>query len=208
MDRGSLPLIAPQYEPRYISAKDVLALLGHGKVAGVNYDDPRIREIRSCTLGVMGKTDLQTALKAGYMHDRGSSMHDARDSVLTAWKWWCTAAGHPYIVLSSDGLGLYQVICNLISASKTWLITDVPHYQRILGEITTVHRKDCHFSVDDRVLKVTGVEMDDAISIARNLVDYTTTGSFKQRQADLLLAPDPLGQLVKPLLPMERSDGF
>lgn len=208
MDRTNLPLIAPQYEPRYISAKDVLALLSHGKVAGVNYEDPRIQEIRSCTLGVAGETDLRAALKAGYMHDRGIAMHDARDSILTAWRWWCTAAGHPHIVLASDGIGLYQVTCDLVSTGRTWLITDVPHYQRILGEVTTVYRADCRFSVDDRVFKVTGVEMDDAISIARNLVEYTTTGSFKQRQGDQLPAPDPLGQLVRPLVPMERSDSL
>lgn len=207
MKRSDLPLIAPQYEPRYISAKDVLDLLGHGEVPGVNYDDPRIKEIRSCVLGVTGKTELQLALKAGYMHDRGSSMQEARDSVLTAWRWWCTAAGHPHIVMSSDGKGLHQVTCDLVSAGKTWLITDVPHYQRILGEVVTVYRADCRFSVDDRVLRVTGLESDDAISIARNLVEYTTTGTFKQRQGDTLPTPDPFGALARPLVPMERSDG-
>lgn len=205
MDRTNLPLIAPQYEPRYISAKDVLALLGHGKVAGVNYDDPRIQEIRSCALGVTGKTDLQAALGAGYMLDRGSAMHDVRESVLTAWRWWCTAAGHPHILLGSDGIGLNQVTCDLISTGRTWLITDVPHYERILGEVTTVHRAECRFAVNDRVFQVTGIEMDDAISIARNLVEYTTTGTFKKRRGDQPPAPDPLGQLVRPLVPMERS---
>lgn len=102
MDRTNLPLIAPQYEPRYISAKDVLDLLGHGHVSGVNYDDSRIQEIRACVLGVQGKTELSAALRAGYLHDRGSAILSFREALLAAWSWWCTAAGHPHIVLSPD----------------------------------------------------------------------------------------------------------
>lgn len=207
MDHTKLPLIAPQYELRYISAKDVLALLGHGRVPGVNCEDPHIQEIRSCVLGNMGRIGLTEALNTGYVHDRGVAMHDAREPLLTACRWWCTAAGHPHIVLAPDATGLYQVSCNLISASKTWLITDVPQCERILGEVTLVYRADCRFAVNDQVMQVSGVEMDDAISIARNLVEYTTTGSFEQRQVAALPEPDPFGQLARPLLPMERSDG-
>lgn len=84
MDSSNLPLIAPQYEPPRISAKDVLALLGHGRVPGVNYDDPRIQEIRSCVLGNMGRIGLTEALNTGYVHDRGAAMHEAREPLLTA----------------------------------------------------------------------------------------------------------------------------
>lgn len=206
MDRTNVPLIAPQYEPHYISAKDVLNLLGHGKVRGVNYDDPRIQEIRACTLGVQGQTELTAVLRVGYLHDRSSTMQDFRSDLLTAWRWWCTAAGHPYIVLSSDPIGLHQVTCDLISTGRTWSVTDVPNYKQILGEVTTVYRSDCKFSVNDQTLQISGVEMDDAISIARNLVEYTTTGSFNQRASTSLPPPDPFGALAHPLLPMERSD--
>lgn len=207
MDRTKLPLIAPLYEARYISAKDVLSLLGNGNVPGVNLQDPRIQEIRSCVLGVQGRTELNLALKTGYLRDGGSAMHEFRESLLTAWRWWCTAAGHPHIVMAPDGIGLHQVTCDLISAGKTWLVTDVPHYARILGEVTTVYRSDCRFSVDHRVLQVSGLEADDAISIARNLVEYTTTGSFKQRESSKMPEPDPAGVLMRPLMPMDRSDG-
>ena len=207
MDRSELPLIAPAYEARYISAKDVLDLLGHGHVAGVNYDDPRIKEIRSIVLGVIGKVSLTEALKAGYVVDRPGELHDNRDSLLNAWRWWCIAAGHPNISVALDRTGYYTVRCDLSSAGKHWSPTDVPHYERILGEVTTVYRSDCRFRVSDEVFEVTSLEMDDALSIARNLVEYTTTGTFKQRQADPMPAPDPFGQLARPLLPMERSDG-
>lgn len=206
MERTSLPLIAPQYEPRYISAKDVLALLGSGRVPGVNYNDPRIQEIRACTLGVQGRSELTAALRAGYLHDRGSAMQDFRSALVTAWRWWCTAAGHPHIVLSPDSIGLHQVSCDLVSTGRSWSVTDVPNYERILGDETTVYRTDCRFSINDQSFQISGIEIDDAVGIARNLVDYTTTGSFKQRRPDPLPHPDPFGSLARPLLPMERSD--
>ena len=207
MDRSKLPLIAPQYESRYISAKDVLALLGHGEVQGVNYEDPRIQEIRSIVLGNLGRVALTSALNAGYVHDQGSGLHDAREPLLRAWKWWCTAAGHPYIQLAPDDTGYHTVRCDLTSAGKHWSPTDVPHFERILGEVTTVYMPERRFRVDDRVFEITALEMDDAISIARNLVEYTTTGTFKQRVVDPQPEPDPFGALARPLLPMERSDG-
>jgi hypothetical protein len=83
-------------------------------------------------------------------------------------------------VLSSDGKGLYQVRCELTSAGKRWNPTDVPHFERILGEGTTVFMPESRFRVDDQLFEITGVEMDDAITIARNMVEYTTTGQFKQ----------------------------
>lgn len=49
--------------------------------------------------------------------------------------------------------------------------------------------------------------MDDAISIARNLVEYTIKGTFRQRQSETLPALDPYGALAKSMVPMERSDG-
>lgn len=205
MDRSNLPLIAPQYEPRYISAKDVLTLLGHGHVPGVNEADPRVQEIRSCVLGNVGRISLTEALKAGYVFDRGYELQDAREALLIAWKWWCTAAGHPHIVLGPDDAGLYRVRCDVISAGKKWCTADVLVYPRILGEVTSL--LSCDFAVDARVLEVSGVEMDDAISIARALVEYTTTGAFRQRESSPLPPPDPAGILMKPLLPMERSDG-
>lgn len=206
MERSNLPKVEPQFDARYISAKDVLALLGHGEVTGVNYDDPRIQEIRSCVLGNLGRIGMTTALNAGYLHDQGSSLHDARAPLLTAWRWWCTAAGHPHIVLSPDYAGLHQVRCDLISAGKRWLPTDVPKYEQILGEVVTVEIRDSHFSVDDRVFQITGIEMDDAISIARNLVEYTTTGKFKARTFEPVV-PDSMRVPMKPMVPMERSDG-
>ncbi len=206
MDRANLPLRSPQYEARPISAKDVLALLGYGEVPGVNYEDPRIREIRSCVLGNTGRIGLTTALNAGYVHDKGSELQDARDALLTAWRWWCTAAGHPHIVLAPDGKGLYQVRCDLVSAGKRWNPTDVPHYERILGEVTTVWMPESRFRVDDRVFEITGIEMDDAITVARNLVEYTTTGQFKQRPSELVHDPDSMFVHMKPMGPIERSD--
>jgi hypothetical protein len=206
MERSSLPLIAPQYEARYISAGDVLALLGYGEVPGVNYQDSRVQEIRSCVLGNLGRVGLTTALNAGYVHDRGSALQDGREPLLTAWRWWCTAAGHPHIVLSSDGKDLHQVRCDLVSAGKRWNPTDVPHFERILGEVTTVWMPESRFRVDDRVFEITGVEMDDAITIARNLVEYTTTGQFKQRPTERVRDSDPMFVHMRPMGPIERSD--
>lgn len=207
MDRSNLPLIAPQYEARYISANDVLNLLGHGEVPGVNYEDPRIQEIRSCSFSVSGQLHFNEALKAGYVIDRPMVEQRARESLVIAWRWWCTAAGQPFIVVSPDASGYFTVRCDLTSAGKHWNPTDAPQFERILGEVATVYRSDTRFRVDDRLFEITSVEMDDAITIARNLVEYTTRGSFKERESAPLLPPDPFGQLAKPLLPMERSDG-
>lgn len=207
VDRSNLPLIAPQYEARYISAKDVLAILGNGHVSGVNYEDPRIQEIRSCVLGTVGRVSLTEALKAGFVIDRPMELHDARDALTTAWRWWCTAAGHPMIVVSPDSSGYYTVRCDLTSAGKHWNPTDAPQFGRILGEVTTVFHAVRRFRVDDRVFEITAIEMDDALTVARNLVEYTTTGSFKQRESAPLPEPDPFGQFARPMLPMERSDG-
>ena len=207
MDRSNLPRVAPQYDTRYISAKEVLALVGHGNVPGVNYEDPRIQEIRSCVLGPLGRVSMTEALQAGFVIDGGTALQDSRKSLLTAWRWWCTAAGHPHIELSPDNAGLYQVRCDLISAGKRWIPTDVPHFERILGEVTIVRLPDSRFSVDDRVFLIAGIEMDDAITIARNLVEYTTTGQFKQRAAEQLPASEPMHVHMKPMGPIERSDG-
>lgn len=207
MDRSSLPLIAPQYEPHYISAKDVLNLLGYGKVSGVNYQDPRIQEIRSCLLSNLARVNLTEALKAGYLFDSGPGiLHDSHQHLLTVWKWWCTAAGHPHIVLSRDSTDQYQITCNLISSGRKWHMRDIAIIGGLVSDVGTVYVEGGGFSISERVLELGGLEMDDALVVVRSLVDFTTSGKFKQRQPESLPEPDPMGILLVPHLPIERSD--
>jgi hypothetical protein len=83
----------------------------------------------------------------------------------------------------------------------------VPHFERILGEVTTVWIQESRFAVDDRVFEITWIEMDDAITIARNLVEYTTTGQFRQRVSEPVGDLDPMIVHMEPTGPIERSDG-
>jgi hypothetical protein len=93
-----------------------------------------------------------------------------------------------------------------VSAGKRWNPTDVPHFERILGEVTTVWMPEPRFRVDDQVFEITGVEMDDAVTIARNLVEYITTGHFKQRMSEPVPDSDPMFVHMRPMGPMERID--
>jgi hypothetical protein len=100
-----------------------------------------------------------------------------------------------------------NIRCDLISAGKRWDAADTKAFPIILGELAEIGIPDGVFSVDDRVLTITGVDHDSAIQIAQRLVDYTTTGAFRDKRTDWLMPPDPLGELMKPLVPIERSDG-
>lgn len=64
---------------------------------------------------------------------------------------------------------------------------------------------DSRFSIDDRVFTIAGIEMDDAITIARNLVEYTTIDQFKKRAYESPPASEVAHVYMKPLGPIERT---
>src|SRR5687767_10288785 len=100
--RHDLPLAEPRWHPRHISAAEVLRLARGEPVPGVSEQDPRVLSIRRCRLTNVARMTLSEALRHGYLYVQLTLYDpDVAHNLRTLQGWWCAAAGHPEIVLST-----------------------------------------------------------------------------------------------------------
>jgi len=177
--RKDLPHIEPTELRRRISAKEVLALSRGGRVPGVAEADPRVRAIRGLRLDNPARMDLAEALRAGYLFVNVRVPEAAIAAHLEQlWGWWCAAAGHPEIVLGTDRVSdAARIRCDLSSSEGRWDFAAWRTIGRMLSQLAAVDRADWLFTPEE--LRLDGLEMEEAIAIARGLVDVTTAGRFR-----------------------------
>jgi hypothetical protein len=184
----------------------VLRLSRGEDVPGVSTADPRIESIRHCRLTNVARMALSEALRSGYL----SVQHTLYDSdvahnLTTLWGWWCAAAGHPEIVISTTrGSDAVRVRCDLSPTGRDWGFDAFRTMARLLGEQQPIDRAGWLFTQDE--LQVDGLEMEEAITIARGLVDLTTAGRFRPQEVPTPPAPPVRAPRFPQQTRMERTD--
>jgi hypothetical protein len=146
------------------------------------------------------------ALRAGYLYVNLELYHDgAAQRLETLWGWWYAAAGHPEIVLrTARGTDAVRVHCDLSPTGREWGFDAFRTIAPLLGDQHAVDRASWLFTPDE--LQLDGLEMEEAITVARGLVDVATAGRFRPQSV-----PQPEDPPVRsPRFPqqtcMERSD--
>jgi hypothetical protein len=176
---ADLPTAEPRWHTRRITAAEVLRLARGEPVPGVNTHDPRVQSIRGCRLTNIARMALSEALRCGYLYVQLTLYEpQVAHNLRSLWGWWCGAAGHPEVVLSrtrgSDGV---RIRCDLSPTGRAWGFDAFPVVARLLGEQQPIDRAGWLFTPDE--LQVEGLEMEEAITVARGLVDVATLGRFR-----------------------------
>jgi hypothetical protein len=199
-----LPTAEPRWSARRITAAEVLKLWRGEAVPGVSDADPRVQSIRACRLDNHGRLAIAGALRAGYLYVNRTMYHDGVDTRLeTRWGWWCAAAGHPEITLSTvrntDAVALR---CDLAPTGKSWDFDAWRTIGRLLHQQQPVGRAGWLFT--EQELQLEGLEMEEGIGLARALVLIASGGRFRPQD------PSPAPLVHAPVLRhqtrMERSD--
>jgi hypothetical protein len=171
-----------------VTASEVLRLARGESVPDVNHHDPQVRKIRDCRVSLIGHEAVATALKQGYLffnlrlYDAG-----AAGDVTALWRIWCAAAGHPEIVMrTSAGTDAVTDRCDLGPTARSWGFEAFGSMARLLVGLSAVDRAGWLFTPD--VMQLEGLEMEEAITVARGLVDVATAGRF--RPQDVPTPPD------------------
>jgi hypothetical protein len=178
-----LPTVAPRWSTRRISAAEVVRLWQREDVPGLTPHDPRVQSIRHCTLSTSGRLAFADARRTGYLYVNLPS-HEAayRHNLETLWAWWCAASGHPEIVLStardSDAVRLR---CDLAPTGRSWGYDAFRRIGRLLCQLLPVGRASWLFT--EQELQVEGLEMEEAIGLARDLVLIASGGRFRPQDA-------------------------
>ncbi len=189
VSQTDLPPVEPCWHTRRITAAEVLKLWRGERVPGVSEADPRVQSIRRCRLTNVARMALSEARRHGYLSVQ-VTLHDpdVAHNLTTLWGWWCAAAGHPEIVLrTARGTDAVRVRCDLSPTGRSWGFDAFPVMARLLGD---QHPVDCAgwlFTQDE--LQLDGLEMEEAITVARGLVDVATAGRL--RPESVLPPPEP-----------------
>jgi len=203
---GDVPTAEPRWDARRITAAEVLQLSRWEEVPGINPDDPRVQGIRRCTLDNIARLALAEALRTGYLYVNRRNYHvDDDQHLATLWGWWCAAAGHPQIVIErGEARDAVRIRCDVSSTGKTW---DFAAFAQVARLISPLHASDPGgWLFTDDVLEVDGLDMEDAISVARELVDLASAGHFIRESFDPNAIPrKPVAQAPH-RQPIERGD--
>jgi hypothetical protein len=177
-----LPLAEPRWHRRRITAAEVLQLWRGEAVPGVSDADLRVQSIRRCRLTNIARMALSDALRCGYLYVQ-LTLYDPNvaHNLRTLWGWWCAAAGHPEIVMSTTrGTDGARIRCDLSPTGRDWDFDAFRSMARLLGDQHPVDRASWLFTQDE--LQVDGLEMEEAITVAQGLVDVATAGRFRPQE--------------------------
>lgn len=198
--------VAPQWHTRRLTAAEVIRLWQGDPVPGVNPRDPRVRAIRRCIVGNIGRTAFAVARHSGYLYLNRAQHHDDDgdpDRLRALWGWWCAGAGHPEVVLERGrGSDAVRVRCDLSPTGRVWNMAAFGTVARLLAPHRGHPGAGWLFTAD--VLEVDGLDMESGISIARGLVDLGTAGRFLRNDRP---PPEPpvMPRPERSAVPIERT---
>jgi hypothetical protein len=102
------------------------------------------------------------------------------------------------------GSDAVRIRCDLSTTGRTWDFAAFGQAARLIHHLHAVEPGGWLFSND--VLEVDGLQMDDAIGVARDLVDIASAGRFLRDGHDASTIPSNPTLPVSPQVTMERSD--
>jgi len=192
-----------------LSAAEVVRLVQGDPVPGVDADNMVIRRLREGLPGEIAQMAFAAARRQGYLFVNHGLYHDARDAsqLRLVWGRWCVAAGHPEVVLMvSPRDDLARVHCDVSTTGSDWSFAAFAAIGKLVEPLIPYQEGSWLFTTDE--LQIDGIEMDEAVHIARALVDLGTMGRFCEGVYDEGPAPDPgKTRFPTPMSPMERSAG-
>jgi hypothetical protein len=186
-DGGEEPGL-PTWQRPPVTASEVLRLARGEAVPGVNHHDLQVQRVQECRVSPIGHEAVASALKQGYLFVN-VRIYESEDAAnLTAlWATWCAAAGHPEIVMrTSAGTDAVTVRCDLGPTERSWGFDVFGSMARLMVGLSAVDRADWLFTPE--VIQLEELEMEEAITVARGLVDIATAGRF--RPQDVPTPPD------------------
>jgi hypothetical protein len=203
-----LPSVSPQWSPRQLSASEVVRLVQGDDVPGVDPDHVVVRRLRRGLPNMQARLAFSEARRQGYLFVNSSFYPEQgmAERLRDVWMWWCAAAGHPQIVLSTTGGNGTRIRCDVSTTGNDWSFGAFAAIGRLVEPLVSYQEGSWLFTTDE--LHLDGVEMDEAIHIARALVDLGTAGRFREGVYDEGPAPTPQrSRFPGPLSPMERTAG-
>lgn len=204
-----LPTVSPQWSPRRLSAREVVQLVQGDDVPGVDPTHFVVHLLRRGLPGNYARMAFAEARRQGYLFVNQGHYEGPRvvSQLQEIWSWWCSAAGHPEIVLSTVPASNYaRIRCDISPTGQDWSFGAFAAIGKLLEPLVSYEEGSWLFTTDE--LQLDGIEMDEAIHIARALVDLGTAGRFREGVYDEGPAPAPgRTRFPGPLSPMERTAG-
>jgi hypothetical protein len=202
-----LPLVSPQWSPRQLSAAEVVRLVQGDDVPGVDPASPIIQRLREGLPDNYARMAFAEARRQGYLfvNQRQYDRAWIASQLGEVWRWWCSAAWHPQIILSTvPGSDFARIRCDVSPTGQDWSFAAFAAIGKLLEPLAPCVDGSWLFTTDE--LQLDGIEMEEAIHIARALVDLGTAGRFREGVYDQGPAPRP-GRTAfpAPMSPMERS---
>jgi hypothetical protein len=204
-----VPLIRPDWSPRRLSAAEVVRLVQGDAVPGVDDASPVIQLLRRGLPGNLARGAFAQARRQGYLFVNQTHYADTRipTQLRDVWGWWCAAAGHPEVTLSTvPSLDAARVRCDLSPTGQDWSFGAFAAIGKLVEPLASYEHGSWLFTTDE--LQLDGIEMDEAVHIARALVDLGTMGRFREGVYDEGPAPSPRKTAFpSPMPPIERTAG-
>jgi hypothetical protein len=201
------PLVSPQWTPRRLSAAEVVRLVQGDDVPGVPPHHPCIVTLRRGLPTNYSRVAFIEARRDGYlfMGDKIDRSNGEAIQLRDVWRWWCSAAGHPYIVLGVAGdTGQARIRCDISTTGNDWSFGAFAAIGKLVEPLAPYPEGSWLFTSDE--LQLDGIDMDDAVHITRALVDLATAGRFRPGVHDRGPEPDPRQvQFPRPMGPTERT---
>lgn len=204
-----LPHITPEWSPRRMSAREVVQLVQGDDVPGVDPNHVVVQRLRRGLPGNYARMAFAEARRQGYLfvnhvqYESGWIASQLQD----VWGWWCSAAGHPKIILSTvPGSDAARIRCDVSTTDQDWSFAAFAAIGKLLEPLASYQEGSWLFTTDE--LQLDDIEMEEAIHIARSLVDLGTAGRFREGVYDQGPEPAPgRTRFPQPFSPMERTAG-
>lgn len=171
-----LPKVEPRWCTRPITAQEVVQVATRFSrdVPGLDPHDPRVEAIQRSAVGNLGRLAFNEARRRGWLFVNRGMYRDGEDArLINLWGWWCAAARHPEIVmLQVSGEEGARFRCDLSSTGRSWDLHAIPSIGGMLHDVYPVSGSGWIFTPD--LLEVDGLCSEDAITLARSFVGFTT----------------------------------
>lgn len=176
---AEVPNVEPRWCARPMTVHEVVQVANGSSrdVPGLDQLDPRVQAIQRCSaIGPLGRSVFNDARRQGWLFvNRGPYHDDEVERLINLWGWWCAAARHPEVVIRNvSGTAGTQLHfhCDLSSTGRSWELPALLSIARMLRNGYPVPGSSWIFTSD--LLEIDGLCSDDAISLARRLVGFTT----------------------------------
>ncbi len=174
---AEVPNVEPRWCARPMTVHEVVQVANGSSrdVPGLDQLDPRVQAIQRCSaIGPLGRSVFNDARRQGWLFVKRDLYHQDEDErLINLWGWWCAAARHPEVVLRHISREAEaRLRCDLSATGRSWELHALLSIARMLRDVYPAPGSSWIITPD--LLEIDGLCSDDAISLARRLVGFTT----------------------------------